>query len=172
MVPPVVHEIEARSAINAVTGMPFKWSLNPYRGCAHGCFYCYARAYHGFLNLAPSSFSTQLFAKMNVVGLLRSELRRPSWAHDGIAIGTATDPYQPIEAQYKLTRQCLEVMLAEENPGSITTKGTLVTRDTELLAELAREVGFSVNMSLISLDRELLPHRAGRTLACATPARD
>ena len=76
MIPPIIHEIEARSALNAVQGMPFKWSLNPYKGCGHGCGYCYARAYHSFLNLPPSSFETQLFAKMNVV--VRQEALRPA----------------------------------------------------------------------------------------------
>src|SRR5579871_410182 len=118
--------------------MPFKWSLNPYKGCAHGCTYCYARAYHRYLDLAPSSFESQLFVKLNMPELLRTELRRPSWTDESIAIGTATDPYQPLEAQYRLTRRCLAVMVDQENPASITTKGTLVTRDLDLLEALAR----------------------------------
>src|SRR5438132_243013 len=129
MIPPIIHELEARSALNAVQGMPFKWSLNPYKGCGHGCGYCYARAYHSFLDLPPSSFKTQLFAKLNIAEVLRAELRKPSWEWDYVAVGTATDPYQPIEGQYRLTRKCLEALLEAENPGSVTTKGTLVTRD-------------------------------------------
>ncbi|MEA2639585.1 MAG: hypothetical protein QOF51_979 [Chloroflexota bacterium] len=156
MIPPIIHEIQARSALNAVSGMPFKWSLNPYKGCAHGCAYCYARAYHSYLDLAPSSFESQLFVKLNVAELLRAELRRSSWTGESVAIGTGTDPYQPLEGQYRLTRRCLEAMLEAENPGSITTKGTLVTRDVDLLAELARVTDFGVNVSLISLDRDLL----------------
>jgi DNA repair photolyase len=158
MIPPIVHEIEARSAINAVQGMPFKWSLNPYKGCAHACAYCYARAYHTYLDLPPSTFETQLFVKMNISSLLRRELRRPTWRGDAIAIGTGTDPYQPLEAQYRVTRRCLQEMAEVENPGSITTKGTLVVRDSDVIAELARRTDFSVHISLISLDAELL-HR-------------
>lgn len=156
MIPPIIHELEARSALNAVQGMPFKWSLNPYKGCGHACGYCYARAYHSFLDLPPSSFETQLFAKLNVADVLRAELRRPSWHGDHIAVGTATDPYQPIEGQYRLTRKCLEELAEVDNPGSVTTKGTLVTRDVDVLSDLARRTDFSVNMSLISLDRDLL----------------
>ncbi|MBM2811484.1 MAG: radical protein [Chloroflexi bacterium] len=158
MIPPIIHEIEARSALNAVQGMPFRWSLNPYKGCAHACTYCYARAYHAYLNLAPSTFESQLFVKLNVADVLRSELRKSSWRGDPVAIGTATDPYQPIEGQYRVTRRCLEVMADFENPGSITTKGTLVTRDIDVLSDLARRTDFGVNVSLISLDRDLL-HR-------------
>jgi DNA repair photolyase len=156
MIPPIIHEIEARSALNPVQGMPFKWSLNPYKGCAHGCGYCYARAYHSYLNLPVSSFETQLFVKTNVAQVLRAELRRSSWHGESVAIGTATDPYQPIEGQYRVTRSCLEVMAEHANPGSITTKGTLITRDIDLLTELANSTHFTVNMSLISTDRELL----------------
>lgn len=156
MIPPIIHEIEARSVLNPVQGMPFKWSLNPYKGCAHACGYCYARAYHSFLNLPPSSFETQLFVKTNAAQVLRAELRRSSWQGESVAIGTATDPYQPIEGQYRVTRGCLEVMAEHANPGSITTKGTLITRDVDLLVELADRTQFTVNMSLISTDRELL----------------
>ena len=156
MIPPIVHEIEARSALNAVAGMPFRWSLNPYKGCAHACAYCYARAYHAYLNLPLSTFETRLFVKTNVVQVLRAELRRGSWAGEHVAIGTATDPYQPLEGQYRLTRGCLEAMAEAYNPGSVTTKGTLVTRDIDVLATLADRTGFSVHVSLISLDRDLL----------------
>ena len=156
MIPPIIHEIEARSALNQVQGMPFRWSLNPYKGCGHGCAYCYARAYHTFLDLPPSSFESQLFAKLNIAEVLRGELHKPSWDWDYIAVGTATDPYQPIEGQYRLTRKCLEALAEVDNPGSVTMKGTLVTRDVDILADLARRTDFSVNMSLISLDRDLL----------------
>ncbi|MSQ23257.1 MAG: radical SAM protein [Chloroflexi bacterium] len=156
MVPPVVHEIQARTALNAVQGMPFKWSLNPYKGCRHACTYCYARAYHAYLDLPASAFETQLFVKTNLAEVLREELRRPGWHGEPITIGTATDPYQPLEAQYRITRQCLEVLADAENPGSVTTKGTLIRRDIDVLTDLTRFAGFTVNMSLISLDRDLL----------------
>src|SRR5438105_8220485 len=165
MIPPIIHELEARSALNAVQGMPFKWSLNPYKGCVHACSYCYARAYHEFLGLSPSSFESQIFAKINVHEVLRAELRRPSWHGEHIAIGTATDPYQPFEGQYRLTRRCLEAMADFDNPGSVTTKGTLVTRDIDVMTDLASRADFSVNVSLISLDRQLL-----RKLEPGTPA--
>jgi DNA repair photolyase len=165
MVPPIIHEVTARSAINAVQGMPFKWSLNPYKGCVHACSYCYARAYHTFLGLSPSSFESQIFAKINLHEVLRAELRRPTWRGEHIAVGTATDPYQPIEGQYRLTRRCLEAMAEVDNPGSVTTKGTLVTRDIDVMTDLASRADFSVNVSLISLDRELL-----RKLEPGTPA--
>jgi DNA repair photolyase len=156
MIPPIVHEIESRSAINSVQGMPFKWSLNPYKGCGHACAYCYARAYHAYLDLPPSTFETQLFVKTNIATVLRRELRKPTWRGDSIAIGTGTDPYQPLEGQYRLTRRCLEELLEVENPGSITTKGTLVVRDADLIGELARRTDFSVHISLISLDADLI----------------
>ena len=156
MIPPIVHEIEAHTALNAVEGMPFKWSLNPYKGCRHACSYCYARAYHAYLNLPPSSFETQLFVKMNLARVLRAELRRSTWRGEHVAIGTATDPYQPLEAQYRITRQCLEEMAEVDNPGSVTTKASLVRRDIDVLTELVRHAGFTVNMSLISLDTDLL----------------
>ena len=156
MIPPIIHELEARSALNPVQGMPFKWSLNPYKGCGHACGYCYARAYHSFLDLPPSSFETQLFAKLNVAEVLRAELRKPTWEWEYVAVGTATDPYQPIEGQYRLTRKCLEALAEVDNPGSVTTKGALVTRDIDVLSDLARRTDFSVNVSLVCLDRELL----------------
>ncbi|MBI4213484.1 MAG: radical SAM protein [Chloroflexi bacterium] len=156
LVPPIVHEIEARSAINAVQGMPFKWSLNPYKGCRHACTYCYARAYHAYLDLPVSAFETQIFVKTNLPQVLQAELRRPSWRGEAIAVGTGTDPYQPIEGQYRITRQCLEALADAANPGSVSTKGTLVRRDVDVLSELSNRVGFSVNISLISLDRDLL----------------
>jgi DNA repair photolyase len=156
MIPPIVHEIEARSAINAVQGMPFRWSLNPYKGCGHACSYCYARVYHTYMDLPPSTFETQLFVKTNIPMLMRRELRRPTWRGDAIAIGTGTDPYQPLEGQYRLTRRCLQEMAEVDNPGSITTKGTLVVRDSDVIADLARRTDFSVHISLISLNADLL----------------
>ncbi|HZT08717.1 MAG TPA: radical SAM protein [Chloroflexota bacterium] len=165
MVPPIIHEIEARSAINAVRGMPFKWSLNPYKGCVHGCGYCYARAYHGFLGLPVSTFDSQIFAKTNIAAVLEVELHKPSWAFEPIAIGTATDPYQRFEGQYRLTRACLETLARVDNPGSVTTKGTLVTRDVDVLADLASRTEFAVNVSLITLDREI-----ARTIEPGAPA--
>jgi DNA repair photolyase len=158
MIPPVVHEIQARSALNPVQNMPFKWSLNPYKGCSHGCAYCYARAYHSYLDLSPSAFESQLFVKTNVATVLKAELMRGVAFGEGIAVGTATDPYQPLEGQYRLTRRCLELMADFAQPGAVTTKGTLVTRDLDVLSDLAQRARFLVHISLISLDKALL-HR-------------
>lgn len=149
------EEIEARSALNRVQGMSFRWSLNPYQGCVHGCHYCYARRYHGFLELdASEDFPSVIFVKTNLAALLRQELRRPSWVGEQVAVGTATDPYQPIEGRYKLTRKVLKVFLDHRNPVGMVTKGTLIVRDIDLLADLARGPGVSVCFSLSTLNQE------------------
>lgn len=146
-------EVACKSAVNRVQGMPFNWSLNPYRGCWHRCSYCYARASHIYLGHdAGRDFDEIIYVKTNVAEVLRTELRKSSWPSESIAIGTATDPYQPIEGRYRLTRACLEVLIAARNRCSITTKGTLVVRDIELLQELAAVAGCGVNISLITLD--------------------
>src|SRR3712207_5587048 len=114
--------------------MPFKWSLNPYRGCAHGCHYCFARSTHAFLDLgADGDFSSVLFAKVNLAEALTADLSRRSWRREQVAIGTATDPYQPIEGSYRLTRAALEVLVRFRTPASIVSKGTLMLRDLDLL---------------------------------------
>jgi DNA repair photolyase len=150
------EEINCSSAINPVQGMPFRWSLNPYKGCVHGCQYCYARRYHGFLDLnAGRDFSSVIFVKANLPGVLRGELRRPSWKREQVALGTATDPYQPIEGRYRLTRACLQAFADHANPVSLVTKGTLIVRDRDVLADLAAGPGCTVVFSLTTLDRDL-----------------
>ena len=150
------EEIRTASALNRVRGMGFKWSLNPYQGCAHGCHYCFARRYHYLHNLDPDEdFSGIIFAKVNVSEALRSELSRPSWRHEMVAVGTATDPYQPVEGKYRLTRKCLEVFCLKENPICLVTKGTMVVRDQDLLAELSRLAGCTVCFSITTLDGAL-----------------
>jgi len=145
-----------KSAINAVKGMPFKWSLNPYRGCVHACHYCYARATHAYFGLnADADFETQIFVKSNLVEVLRKELARPSWVGDQIAIGTATDAYQPAEGQFRLTRGALETLLEFRNPVGIVTKSTLILRDLDLLAELAKVARVRVYFTITTLDRDL-----------------
>jgi len=151
-----VVEVNSRSAINRVQGMPFRWSLNPYAGCQHNCHYCYARVTHRYRELTTADFSRRLFAKVNLADVLREEFRRPAWKHEPIVIGTSTDPYQPLEGTYRITRRCLKAFLDAGNPGSITTKGTLVVRDLDLLTDLSRETSFSVHVSLISLNADLL----------------
>ena len=155
---PAAHyeEVTARSAINRVSGMPFKWSLNPYQGCVHGCHYCYARRYHAFKDLnAGQDFSGVIFVKTNIARVLREELRRPTWTREEVAIGTATDPYQPIEGRYRLTRACLEAFADHGSPVSLVSKGTLIVRDLDLLARLAAGPGCTVVFSITTLDRDL-----------------
>ncbi|HEV7215168.1 MAG TPA: radical SAM protein [Chloroflexota bacterium] len=149
-------DTQCKSALNRVRGMPFDWSLNPYRGCRHRCAYCYARVSHTFMgHNAGEDFDSVIYAKTNLAQVLQAELRRPNWTRAPIAIGTATDPYQPIEGRYRLTRSCLTVLAAANNPANIITKGTLVVRDSDLLQDLARRAGCGVSISLISLDEQL-----------------
>jgi DNA repair photolyase len=145
-----------KSAINAVSGMPFKWSLNPYRGCVHACHYCYARATHAYFGLdADADFETKIFVKSNLVHVLRKELAKPSWRREQIAIGTATDAYQPAEGRFRLTRGTIEALLAYRNPVGIVTKSTLILRDIDLLSELARVARVRVYFTITTLDRDL-----------------
>ncbi|BAS29320.1 SPL family radical SAM protein [Limnochorda pilosa] len=152
-------EILAASALNRVQapGMPFRWSLNPYRGCSHGCAYCYARVTHTYLDLsAGDAFSTRILIKRNMPELLEQELSKPSWQREWVALGTATDAYQPAEGRYRITRAILESLLAHRTPVTLVTKSPLVLRDLDLLAELHRAAGVRVSISLVSLDRGLL----------------
>lgn len=136
--------------------MSFDWSLNPYQGCVHGCHYCYARRYHGFLGLdAGRDFPRVIFVKANLPHLLRQELRRPSWKSETVAVGTATDPYQPIEGRYRITRGCLQAFVDHRNPISLVTKGTLIVRDLDLLADLASGPGCTVVFSITTMNRDL-----------------
>jgi DNA repair photolyase len=147
------EERPCKSALNRVSGMPFAWSLNPYRGCIHGCHYCYARATHPYLGLnAGEEFSTRIVVKPNMAQVLRRELSRPSWARERVALGTATDAYQPCEGRYRLTRAILEALLDFRTPVSVVTKSTLVWRDRDLLAALAELPGTRVQFTITTLD--------------------
>jgi len=133
--------------------MPFEWALNPYRGCTHACEYCYARKYQRHLELgAGDDFSGIILVKRNLPQVLRRELRKPSWRRQGVAVGTATDPYQPIEGHYRLTRQCLEVLVEAETPFSIVTKGPMVVRDLDVLLRARAGAGGQVFVSVPSVD--------------------
>lgn len=150
------QEIRCQSALNRVRGMGFRWSLNPYRGCTHGCHYCFARRYHHFYDLdADQSFTSVIFAKVNVAQVLRDELFRRGWQREPVAVGTATDPYQPIEGRYRLTRSCLEVFCQRHSPVSVVTKGTMIVRDVDILAELVRRTRCTVCFSVTTLDYDL-----------------
>ena len=145
-----------KSALNRVEGMPFRWSLNPYRGCVHGCHYCYARATHPYLGLgAGAEFSTRIVVKPNMAQVLRRELSRPSWARERVALGTATDAYQPCEGRFRITRGILEGLLEYRTPVSVVTKSTLVWRDRDLLTALAELPGTRVQFTITTLDPDL-----------------
>jgi DNA repair photolyase len=149
------QEVTARSALNRVEGMPFKWTLNPYRGCTHGCHYCFARRYHTQFELnADDDFTSVILVKKNVAEVLRRELDRPAWARELVALGTATDPYQPIEGHYKLTRRCLEALAAGRTPVGLVTKGPMIVRDRDVLRDVARAAGCTVHMSVPTVDDE------------------
>lgn len=136
--------------------LPFDYSLNAYRGCEHGCIYCYARPSHAYLNLSPGmDFETKLFAKPDAAKLLRAELAKPNYQCSPIALGSNTDPYQPIEREWKITRQILEVLAECRHPLSIVTKSALIERDLDLLARLARDDLVQVYISVTTLDAEL-----------------
>jgi len=149
-------ETRAKSVLNAVQGMGFRWSVNPYRGCVHGCHYCFARRYHTYLDLgAGEDFSGVILVKMNAVEVLRGELARPGWRREMVAVGTATDPYQPIEGRYRLTRGILQALAEARTPASIVTKGPMVVRDRDVLTAVRDRAGVSVCVSLTTLDPDL-----------------
>jgi DNA repair photolyase len=150
-------EIETRSVLNRTRpGMPFRWTINPYRGCEFACKYCYARYTHEFMGIEDATlFEDQIYAKSNLAPILRQELRKLDPA-EAIAIGTATDPYQPAERRFRRTRSILEVFAAEHGRRlSITTKSDLVTRDLDLLLRIAESNVLSINITITTLDREL-----------------
>jgi len=149
------QEVTCRSALNRVEGMPFNWTLNPYRGCTHACHYCFARRYHTQFELGPGDhFSSIIFVKRNLPDVLAREVDKPSWTRETVAVGTATDPYQPIEGHYKLTRRSLEVLLKSRTPIGLVTKGPMVVRDADLLAELGKVTSCTVCVSVPTVDDE------------------
>ena len=150
------REEPCRSALNAVRGMGFKWSLNPYMGCVHRCTFCYVRAFERRAD-RPSDdrYGTSIRVKVNVAEVLQRELARASWKAEHVAIGAATDPYQPAEGRYRLTRACLEVLAEARNPFSIITRGPMIVRDVDVLAEAARRADVSVTFSIPTLDEEV-----------------
>jgi DNA repair photolyase len=143
-------------ARNESPDIPFSQSINPYQGCEHGCIYCYARPSHAYLDLSPGlDFETRLFAKPDAAALLRAELSKPGYRCEPIALGTNTDPYQPIEREWRITRQVIQVLAECEHPLTITTKGVLVERDLDLLAQMAAKNLVRAHVSIAMLDREL-----------------
>ena len=149
------QEIVCRTALNRVRGLPFAWTLNPYRGCTHGCHYCFARRYQAQLEMGPGDeFSSVILVKVNFPEVLRRELRRGSHGGELVALGTATDPYQPIEGRYRLTRRALEALAERPTPLALVTKGPLVVRDIDVLAALSRKTACTVSVSVPTVDEE------------------
>src|SRR5215471_1269650 len=135
------QEVSCRSALNRVEGMPFNWTLNPYRGCTHGCHYCFARRYHVQFEMdADDDFASVILVKRNFVEVLAVELDRPSWGREPVALGTATDPYQPIEGHYRLTRGTIEALARGRTPAGIVTKGPLVVRDCDVIERTVKAI--------------------------------
>jgi DNA repair photolyase len=149
------QEVVCRSALNRVRGMPFNWTLNPYRGCTHGCHYCFARRYHAQFEMdADDQFASVILVKRNFVEILQRELDRSSWAREHVAFGTATDPYQPIEGHYRLTRRSIAALARGRTPIGLITKGPMVVRDCDVLVNLTRAAGCTVYMSVPTVDED------------------
>ncbi|TDU91018.1 DNA repair photolyase [Kribbella voronezhensis] len=152
------HEVVARSALNSVpgTGLPFNWTVNPYRGCTHACRYCFARPTHRYLELDQGlDFDQQIVVKTNIADVLRRELARPSWRGEQVALGTNTDPYQRAEGRYRLMPGIIEALADSGTPLSILTKGTLLKRDLALLTAAAERVPVGIGISLALGDEDL-----------------
>jgi DNA repair photolyase len=149
-------EVQCKSALNPVKGMFFGWSLNPYTGCEHRCAFCYVRAFERRAD-RPSDdrYGRTVRVKVNVAGVLRSELSRKSWRKEAVVIGAATDPYQPAEGRYKLTRQCLQALRDFSNPASMITRGPMIVRDLDVLTELARRAELHITFSIPTVDDDI-----------------
>jgi DNA repair photolyase len=143
-------------ALNRVKGMPFAWSLNPYMGCAHRCTFCYVRAFE-LRAERPSgdAYGRSIRVKINVAEVLRAELGRTTWKREDVSIGAATDPYQPAEGRYRLTRACLEALRDARTPFHVITRSPMIVRDTDVLAEAATRAKVAVSFSIPTLDEEV-----------------
>jgi DNA repair photolyase len=149
-------EQPCKSALNRVRGMPFNWSLNPYMGCEHRCAFCYVRFFEQRAD-RPSDdrYGRAVRVKTNVAQVLRQELGRPGWRREGVSMGAATDPYQPAEGRYRLSRACLQAFADFRNPVGIITRGPMIVRDLDVLTDLARRAELTVNFSLPTLEEEV-----------------
>jgi DNA repair photolyase len=152
-------EDTCKTALNRVPDaarVPFRWTINPYRGCTHSCHYCFARAFHTYLDMGiGDDFSSKIVVKTNVVEVLRRELASPRWAGETVAMGTATDPYQHCEGRYRLTRGVVDALADFRNPLSILTKSTLIARDLDVFRRLHEVAPLTVSMSVGTLDEEV-----------------
>jgi DNA repair photolyase len=161
-------EVEAKTVLNHVPGdsLPFKWTINPYRGCSHACVYCFARATHTFLGMNPGrDFETRIVVKVNVAEVLRAQLARKNWKGEHVAMGTNTDPYQAAEGKFRLMPKILRALRDFRNPFSILTKGTMILRDLPLLIEAAEVADVHTSLSIGTIDDE-----AWRSTEPGTPA--
>jgi DNA repair photolyase len=152
------REEPCRTALNRVTGMGFRWSLNPYMGCAHRCAFCYVRGFERRADRpSDARYGTNVRVKVNIEAVLRGELARRSWRRETVAVGAATDPYQPAEGRYRLTRGCITALGDARTPIDLITRGPLVVRDVDVLADAARRAQVRVSISIATLD----PARSG-----------
>ena len=150
------REEHCRTALNRVKGMPFDWSLNPYTGCAHRCTFCYVRAFEARADRpADDGYGRSIRVKVNVAEVLRAELARRSWKRGSVAVGAATDPYQPAEGRFRLTRACIRELGRARTPFSLITRGPLIRRDVDVLAEAAARARVHVTFSVPTLDERI-----------------
>jgi hypothetical protein len=165
------REEPCKSALNPVKGMGFKWSLNPYMGCVHRCTFCYVRAFEQRSD-RPSDdrYGTSIRVKTNIAEVLRKELARSTWRREQVTVGAATDPYQPVEGKYKLTRACLEVFRDAANPFGIITRGPMIVRDLDVLVEAAGRAEVAVTFSIPTLDARRGCLEADRAVDRSPPA--
>jgi DNA repair photolyase len=150
------REEPCRSALNRVQGMGFKWSLNPYMGCVHRCTFCYVRAFEKRADRpSDARYGTSIRVKVNVAEVLARELARPGWKRESVAVGAATDPYQPAEGKYRLTRGCIRAFAAARNPFSIITRGPMIVRDIDVLRQAATRAEVDITFSVPTLDADI-----------------
>jgi DNA repair photolyase len=153
------REEPARNALNRVRGMPFGWSLNPYMGCVHRCTFCYVRAFERRADRPwGDRYGTSIRVKVNIAEQLRREVTRGSWRRETVAIGAATDPYQPAEGRYRLTRACIQTLGASATPFSLITRSPLIVRDVDVLLEAGRDADVSITFSIPTLDARIWRH--------------
>ena len=150
------EEVQCKSALNPVKGMGFNWSLNPYTGCEHRCAFCYVRAYELRADRPfDDRYGRTVRVKVNVAEVLRGELARRSWKKETVVIGAATDPYQPAEGRYKLTRACLQALRDFHNPVGMITRGPMIVRDIDVLIDIAKRAELGITFSIPTLDMEI-----------------
>ncbi len=150
------REEPCRSALNRVQGMGFKWSLNPYMGCVHRCTFCYVRAFEKRADRpSDARYGTSIRVKVNVAQVLARELARPGWKRESVAVGAATDPYQPAEGKYRLTRGCIQAFAAARSPFSLITRGPMIVRDIDVLQHAATRAEVDITFSVPTLDADI-----------------